>query len=186
MATARVVTPPPPWHSPPVDANFGQIGQLGYAVRDVDAWVKNYLAAGVGPWWVSLEVRPDQFEYRGAPSAARFACAVSWSGPLMIELIQPLDELPSPYLDHLRSGREGLQHVCYFPEDFEAAASALGGRGYEQILDGRSGGFHFTYFEQPSGGMDAIELGRLSPETRDGLAAREASCAQWDGSDPIR
>ena len=134
MATARVVTPPPPWHSPPVDANFGQIGPARLRrprCRRLGQELPGRRRSG--PGGSAWRCVPISSSIAVRPSAARFACAVSWSGPLMIELIQPLDELPSPYLDHLRSGREGLQHVCYFPEDFEAAASALGARGYEQI-----------------------------------------------------
>ena len=174
------------WHSPAVDATLGAMRQLGYAVKDVDAWVRTYLDTGIGPWWVNYEVQPEEFAYRGAESAARFACAVSWSGPLMLELIQPLDELPSPYRDFLESGREGLQHVAHFPADYEAGEQALLGSGYEKILDGRSGGFRFTYFEPPGVGSETIELGRLSAETREGLDVRQAVCAAWDGNEPLR
>ena len=162
------------------------MGQLGYAVKDVDAWVQTYLNAGIGPWWVNYEVRPEAFEYRGEESAAGFACAVSWSGPLMLELIQPLDDLPSPYRDFLATGREGLQHVAHFPSDYADASQALLSGGYAQVLDGRSGGFRFTYFEPTGGNSETIELARLTPEAREGLDARQAICKAWDGTEPLR
>ena len=166
--------------------SFGPVVQLGYAVRDIDAWMRNFVAAGVGPWWLNEDVRPQTFRYRGVETPARFACGISWSGPLMIEVIAPLDEHPSPYRDFVASGREGLQHVCYFPDDAEAARAELVSQGFAQIVDGRSGGFHFTYYERPGAGLDAIEIGDIDAATRDRFAALQAECAAWDGSDPIR
>lgn len=164
---------------------FGPIGQLGYAVHDVDLWIGNFLGAGVGPWWVYRNMRADVYDYLGARSTARFACGVSFSGPLMVEVIQPLDHEPSPYLDFLRAGREGLQHVCYFPDDFDAATAALLEQGCAQTVDGHTGGFAFRYFLRP--GIDeSIELGKLTPESRAGLEAQREVCAEWDGTDPVR
>ena len=166
--------------------DFGPIGQLGYAVHDVDAWIANYVAAGVGPWWYARDMQADVYEYNGAPSAAHFACAVSFSGPLMIELIKPLDDHPSPYLDYLNTGREGLQHLCYFPEDYDGATRNLVDSGYRQTVDGHSGGFAFRYFLKPDGTGESIELGNLTDDTRRGLAEQREVCARWDGSDPVR
>lgn len=164
---------------------FGPIGQLGYAVEDVDAWMANYIAAGIGPWWVYRDMQADVYNYLGQPSAAHFACGISFSGPLMIEVIAPLDQHPSPYLDFLADGGAGLQHVCYFPADIEAATTHLLGAGYAQTVDGHSGGFAYRYFKA-SGVRESIELGALDTATQARLDDQRAQCRQWDGTDPIR
>lgn len=168
-----------------MDAHFGPVAQLGYAVHAVEPWIERYVAAGVGPWWVFRALAADRYIYRGAPTAARFDCAITWSGPLMIEIIVPIDRAPSPYRDFLDAGREGLQHVCYFPDDFEAASAALRRQDLEEIVDGHTGGFAYRYFARPGAG-DAIELGHLSEETRATHGKLRALCAAWDGHDPIR
>ena len=164
----------------------GQVAQLGYAVSDLEPWVEGYLAAGVGPWWVSRDMAPQRFEYRAAPSRARFDVAISFSGDLMIEVIQPLDEHPSPYRTFLEGGREGLQHLAFFPDDPEAWIAQVEAAGYRTCLDGASNGFHFTYFESPLAGGDTLELGRLSGPARSRLADLRAICAAWDGRDALR
>lgn len=167
-------------------ACFGDVFQLGYAVRDLRPWVDGFLAAGIGPWWISRGMAPQRFEYRGQPSPARFDVAISWRGSLMIEIIQPVDESPSPYRSFIASGREGLQHVAFFPDDPEAWVERVTAAGYRMCLDGESGGFRFTYYEAPDPKLDTLELGRLSGEAAARFAAMRDVCASWDGRDPFR
>lgn len=165
---------------------LGSVGQLGYAVKAIEPWVDNYLAAGVGPWFVSRSTAASDFRYRGMPSAARFDVAISWSGMLQIELIAPVDDLPSPYLDYLNAKGEGLQHVCYFPEDCGAARSHLEARGYQHFVSGHNPGFAFNYYEKPSGLPEAIELAERSPSMVAGFDRLIEICRTWDGSEPMR
>jgi catechol 2,3-dioxygenase-like lactoylglutathione lyase family enzyme len=165
---------------------FGDASQLGYAVRDLRPWVDAFVAAGVGPWWISRDMAPQRFEYRGEQSPARFDVAISWRGSLMIEIIRPVDSHPSPYRTFIDSGREGLQHVAFFPDDPDEWVERVTGAGYRMCLDGESGGFRFTYFEAPDPKLDTLELGRLSEDARLRFAAMREICAVWDGRDPFR
>jgi hypothetical protein len=169
---------------------MGPIGQLGYAVLDVDRWVEDFLAAGVGPWWTYRALAPDEFVYRGEPTAARFDCAISFSGGLMLEVIAPVDDEPSPYRDFLASGREGLQHLCYFPDDADAAGRTLVDAGHRCVVDGHTGGFAFRYYEPVTAvgraGRELVEIGRRDVATRRRHDAMVTVCADWDGRDPRR
>ena len=154
-------------------------------MKDAKAWINNFIAAGIGPWWMYEDMQADVYEYLGKPSPAHFACGISFSGPLMIEVIQPLDEHPSPYLDFINAGQEGLQHVCYFPADIEAATRHLLDGGYRQTVDGHSGGFAYRYFIAP-GVKESIELGALDAQTTARLERQRSECATWNGADPVR
>lgn len=169
---------------------LGPIGQLGYAVRDVDEWVEDFLAAGVGPWWTYRALAPDAFTYLGEASAARFDCAISFSGGLMLELIAPVDDHPSPYRDFLAAGREGLQHLCWFPDDADAAEARLREAGHRLVLDGHTGGFAFRYYEPASAsgvaGRELVEIGRRDEATVRRHERMIATCAAWDGTTPRR
>lgn len=165
---------------------LGPIGQLGYAVCDVDAWVDDFLAAGVGPWWVYRALTPDEFVYLGAPTAARFDCAISFSGDLMLEIIAPVDDHPSPYRDFVAAGREGLQHVCYFPDDPVAAGEALRAAGHEPLVVGHTGGFRFWYWRPASAagaaGREAVEIGARDEATLARHRTMIETCRAWDGT----
>ena len=165
---------------------LGPIGQLGYAVRDLDAWVDHYLSAGVGPWFIVRDFIPASYEHRGQTVRPRFNFAISWSGNVQIELIQPIDDTPNAQSDYLQTGQDGLQHVCYFPRDYAAAKANLEARGYTQYVQGGNSGFQFNYFERPGPVGETIELGLISDETRLIFEKLIVVCAEWDGSDPYR
>ncbi|MBV9512835.1 MAG: VOC family protein [Mycobacteriaceae bacterium] len=44
----------------------GRVRQIGYVVKDFDAALASWLAAGVGPWFV-LRGLPMSANYRGEP-----------------------------------------------------------------------------------------------------------------------
>ena len=165
---------------------LGPIRQLGYAVRDMDAWIEQYLAAGVGPWFIVRDMAPSAYEFRGQMLKPRFNVGISWSAGVQIEIIQPIDEVPNAQSEYLDLGLEGLQHVCYFPDDYEAAKAELGARGYGQYLTGGNAGFAFNYFERRGGVPQAIELGVLSEDMKVIFGKLVALCAAWDGSEPYR
>jgi hypothetical protein len=98
---------------------FGKIAQIGYVVRDIDAAMDNWIEHGVGPWFYFDRVQTDYFRYRGADSAMEMSVALANSGDIQIELIQQRNDAPSMYKDFLDSGREGMQHIAYWSNDFQ-------------------------------------------------------------------
>jgi 4-hydroxyphenylpyruvate dioxygenase-like putative hemolysin len=92
---------------------FGNIAQIGYVVRDIDAAMDNWAKHGVGPWFYVDRVQTDYFRYRGADSDMQMSVALANSGDVQLELIQPRNDAPSMYKDFLDAGREGMQHIAY-------------------------------------------------------------------------
>ena len=56
-------------------------------------------ALDVGPFFYLPSPPLNDLVYRGEPTGARIAVAITYSGDLQVELIQPLDDEPSPYRD---------------------------------------------------------------------------------------
>lgn len=168
---------------------LGPVRQNGYVVRDIraamDRWVK---AMGVGPWFYIDRVRTDHFRHRGRDSAVEMSIALANSGDLQIELIQQRNEAPSLYKEFLDSGREGLQHIAYWPADYQALYDHTLALGYRVGHEGQIGGpqGRFSYFEtEPHLGI-VLELSDVSGGKGRFFERVRQAAAGWDGSDPIR
>lgn len=165
---------------------FGPVRVLKHAVHDLDAWMEQFIEIGIGPWWVTRNQAPETFIHRGRQSDTRFSWGLTWSGDVMYELIQPLDDHPSPYREFLDAGREGLQHGGFYPLDFDAAIEELRQSGKTPILEGHSGDAKFMYFEGLGSPPEPIELQYLPEDVKAKHRALKSVCDNWDGSDPLR
>ncbi len=165
---------------------LGPVTVLKYAVRDLERWMQQLVDVGIGPWWVSRNQAPEAFIYRGSQSDARFTWGLTWSGDVLHELIQPVNDDPSPYSEFLDAGREGLHHGAFYPRDYEGAVEYLKGTGRKAILHGHSGDARFTYFEGIGSPPQPIELQYLPPDVvaQHKILMRESD--EWDGTDPFR
>lgn len=167
---------------------FGDIRQLGYVVKDIDEAMQHWLdVIGVGPWYYVDRLPIEGFTYRGEPSDVHISIAITNSGPLQVELIQQRNDAPSMYRDFLDAGREGLQHFCYFPEDYDAMLNKALADGYTAGQSGASKGRGpFVYLETETHPGTVIELAAYTVVRRRQFAAIEAAAVNWDGRDPIR
>ena len=167
---------------------FGPIRQNGYVVRDIEAALKHWTEViGVGPFWYLESVPMEAFRYRGEPSPLDVSIALANTGPLQIELIQQRNDAPSMYRDFLASDQEGLQHVAYWTESFDAdleraeRAGLVVGQSGQIGADGR-----FVYFESDGHPGTVVELSEISGAKGAFFAHIAKAAANWDGSDPIR
>jgi len=77
---------------------FGGIHQNGYVVSDLDAAIGYWTTVvGVGPFYRLDHAPLDYFSYQGEPSTPDLDIALANSGDLQIELIQQLNDAPSPW-----------------------------------------------------------------------------------------
>ena len=174
--------------TPHAVAEAGPIAQLGYVVDDVtgamDHWVREL---DVGPFFYLPSPPLHDLRYRGEPTSARIAVALSYSGDLQVELIQPLDDEPTPYRDFRAEHGTGLHHVARFAADFDAAVERLRATGREPYYAGRgmTPDQRFAYFDSTVHGGTVLELVETA-----GLGAFfdhiKRTCASWDGTDPVR
>lgn len=167
---------------------FGNIAQIGYVVRDIDAAMDNWVKHGVGPWFYVDRVQTDYFRYRGADSDMQMSVALANSGDVQLELIQPRNDAPSMYKDFLDSGREGAQHIAYWSNDFQALLDRALAAGYTIGQEGSIGGEQgrFAYLDTEVEQGTVIEISDISgPKGLFFQYIRDVA-ATWDGSDPIR
>ncbi len=165
---------------------LGEAMQLAHVVRDLDAALRAFTGTlGIGPFLELTEVPPVDAIYRGHPTRPHLRMAWSFHGTTQIAVLQQLNEAPSPYLDFLRSRREGIEHVGYWPADAAAARQHLERNGLTRCYEVKTGG-GVVYYDPPPG-MDAriaiIEPSEMRPRI---YGALQTLVRAWDGSDPVR
>ena len=168
---------------------FGPIRQNGYVVRDIEAALDYWTRVlGVGPFFYFERAPLANFRFRSEPSPLEASIALANSGDLQIELIQQRNDAPSMYREFLGAGREGLQHVAFWTEDFDAALDAALARGHRIAQRGESGGpdGRFVYFEEESHPGSVVELSEVSGAKGRFFDHIRQVAAEWDGADPVR
>ncbi|MEM7094183.1 MAG: VOC family protein [Actinomycetota bacterium] len=171
--------------SPELRELFGPIGQIGYVVTDLMGAAQQWTdTIGIGPWTIFERAAFDEYRYEGEPAEIEIGVALAFMGDVQIELIQPLDDAPSMYREMLDTFGDGAQHICFYPDDYEAAIAAGIDAGMTVGQDGSIWGIDFAYLRGAHG--QVLELARLSERRRAGRDAAIAEAATWDGTDPLR
>ncbi|ROS38573.1 VOC family protein [Amycolatopsis thermoflava] len=170
---------------------FGPIRQNGYVVRDLRRAVRHWTEViGVGPFFVIDDQPLNGFRFRGEPSEARIRVALAQSGGIQIELIEPLNDAQSAFGEFLRSGREGLQHIAFWTDEFDAAMREAAGRGLTVLQEGCSGSGapdeRFVYFTAEHHPGTMIELSETRGAKGRLFRAIAAAAEGWDGAEPVR
>jgi hypothetical protein len=164
----------------------GAIRQIGYIVTDLDEAMQSWLDLGVGPWFVIRGLKMQAL-YRGKPCETTITMALSNSGEMQIELIQPDDDTPSIYTEFLDAKGPGYHQLAYWTEDFDATMTAVEQAGWPVVWSGGEGfGVRFAYVEPPNSPAQIIEISELTDTTRASSAYIRDAAAGWDGTDPIR
>ena len=109
---------------------------------------------------------------------------MAFTGSMQIELIQQHNDAPSMYQDFINECGEGIQHVCFYPQDYDSALESLTGTGMNVRQNGAIRGMRFAYLEGLDGNV--LELGDIPEKVRLRRQDDIASAACWDGSDPVR
>lgn len=164
----------------------GTVRQIGYVVRDLDHALLNWLALGVGPWYV-LRGQSQSGLYRGQPCTVPISVAFSNSGDLQIELIQQEDDTPSIYTEFLATGRDGFHQLAWWANDFDTALQSTQTAGWPVVWSGgEDGGTRYAYLEPPAGPATIVELMEVTPATAHMATLVRQAAEGWDGSEPIR
>ena len=118
---------------------FGKVIQTAYVVHDIEAvlrhWIENL---GIGPWFYRELVPLDSFTYRGEPSDLKMSIALSYSGDMQFELIQPRNDAPSAYKDFLQTSGGGQHHLGFLADDLDCKCRA----GTQSWISDGAGGLH--------------------------------------------
>ena len=125
-------------------------------------------AFDVGPFFYLPSPPLNDLVYRGEPTSARIGVAITYSGDLQVELIQPLDDHPSPYRDFRSAYGSGLHHVAHFTNEYDTAMAVVSRQGTHAVL--RGSGAH----RRP-----AVLVLRLPVPRRDGERGRRDERLRW-------
>jgi methylmalonyl-CoA/ethylmalonyl-CoA epimerase len=151
------------------------IAQVGFVVKDLEASVKAYHKLfGIGPWHFYTYGKPlvKRMTRHGQPTEYRMRVALSWLGPLRIELIQPL-EGDTVYEEFVREHGYGLHHFGILVKDMKASLGAAAEAGLAMTMDGAGfgadGDGHYAYLNTEGALGTTLELierpkGRMPPE----------------------
>lgn len=166
---------------------FGPICQLGYVVRDIEAamdhWAKEL---GIGPWFYNAHYEFNSFSYRGDRfDDLDISVAMTNSGEMQIELIQQRCSTPSMYLDFLDNGCDGLQHLAFWPADYDAAYEMALKAGYAIGQEGELPRGKFVYFESSGHSGTVFEFNEITPMRKAIIDRIRAAADEWDGGEHI-
>lgn len=160
--------------------------QLGFLVDDLlGAAVLWTTVHGVGPFHV-LPPMETACTYRGAESAVTLQVAVAQAGPVQIELIEQQSEGPSVYRDLFAKGESGFHQLCTITSDYDGRVAHLVGLGYELAGEIVGADMRVAYFDTVDDFGFFTEIVEHSTGFVDHLTAISQTCADWDGTDPVR
>jgi catechol 2,3-dioxygenase-like lactoylglutathione lyase family enzyme len=151
------------------------IAQVALIVEDLDRAVEQYYRLfGIGPWHFYTYGKPlvKEMSYQGEPAEYSMRLALSYLGPLRIELIE-LGEGETVYADHVQEHGYGVHHFGVLVDDMQAALAEAEAAGLTVTQDGagfgRDGDGHYAYLNTESSIGVALELierpkDRMPPE----------------------
>ncbi len=129
------------------------VAQVGLVVKDLDKAVEAYWKLfGIGPWHLYTYGSPlvKRMTYRGEPTEYKMRVALSWLGPLRIELIQIL-EGDTIYSEFVEKHGYGVHHFGLLVDDMQESITRAEAAGLEMTMDGAGFGLdgdgHYAYLE---------------------------------------
>lgn len=149
------------------------VDQVAVVVRDLDRAMERYTnELGIGPWAV-YTFSPDWIRamtFRGREQGYSMKLALAQVGPVMYELIEPV-EGPNSYEEFLDEHGEGLHHLGYFVEDIDAEIRNMESKGFPLLQSGRGMGTAndgaYAYFDTEAAFgciLEAIEMPQEMPD----------------------
>ncbi len=129
------------------------VAQIAFVVKDLDRTVEAYWKVfGIGPWhfYTYGTGLCRTMSYHGQPVDYRMRLALSYFGPMRIELIE-LGEGPTVYADFVAQHGYGIQHLGLLVDDMPAAIAQAEAAGIPMIMDGAGFGVdgdgHYAYLD---------------------------------------
>ena len=174
------------------ELDFGQpvggIMQMAYTVADIRAAIDEWITRlGVGPWFLLEHFTGEHARYRGQPSEADVAIAMSFAGHMNIELIQPQDDKPSVYKELIESRGHGFHHWGVASTDVDADVARYARLGMvEAFRAGVPTGGDVVYLDSGGRLPGFVELIPTNPVMDEVFTRFYRSCREWDGEERIR
>ncbi len=155
--------------------------QIAYAVQDVRAAAEQWIARGVGPFFLNEHIEVGNSRVFGEPAEFDHSSAYAQWGDVMVELICQHNPGPTPLV-----GPSGLHHVAFFVDDFDEASQQLTAQEFPEVLYGEAGSMPFGMFDARGELGHLVEIYPGTDRLKAFYALVQQAAANWDGSDPIR
>lgn len=169
---------------------LGRRMQIAFVVKDLDESLRYWTEVmKVGPFVViGNSVAGRRVVYRGQDTGMNSSLAFSYVGDVQLEIVHQTNDEPSPFKDFLADGREGLQHIAFWPADFEGACSDLEQRGFGEILSMYTddGVRNVVYYQAPAHIGVMVELVPWTASRQAYFGRIQNLTRNWDGSRPVR
>lgn len=142
-----------PKTQPPLPFLQRGIAQVAILVEDLEKTVENYWTLfGIGPWHFYTYAKPlvKEMSYHGKPADYEMRIALSYIGPLRIELIEA-KEGNSIYADFIKQHGYGVHHFGILVEEMNEELVKASAAGLQVIQDGSGFGLdgdgHYAYLD---------------------------------------
>ena len=142
-----------PKTQPPLPFLQRGIAQVAILVEDLEKTVENYWTLfGIGPWHFYTYAKPlvKEMSYHGKPADYEMRIALSYIGPLRIELIEA-KEGNSIYADLIKQHGYGVHHFGILVEEMNEELVKASAAGLQVIQDGSGFGLdgdgHYAYLD---------------------------------------
>jgi catechol 2,3-dioxygenase-like lactoylglutathione lyase family enzyme len=164
---------------------LGPITQIAFITRDIEASIAHFAGRlKVGPWFMIEGGRFAECRYRGAPCDPVLTTAFANARGMEFELMQLDDDGPSMWRDALAAPfrREAFHHVCYWPDDYDAALADTLAQGFAVYQDGATARGRFVYLDHPDASDHLVEITERTPARRAFQELVAAAGRSWDGT----
>lgn len=159
--------------------------QLGFVVEDLfETALRWARVQGVGPFHV-LPKMTTPCSYRGTSSSVEMQVAVAQAGPTQIELIKQYDDSPSIFREAVGAGNCVMHQLCTVTSRYDEKKAHYEHLGYE-IAGEILGGMRVAYVDTTRDFGYYTEIVEKSDAFLRQVAVVSRTCAEWDGSDPVR
>ena len=167
---------------------LGGIVQVAYVVEDLQKSITEFSEKfNIGPWFYSNGYTLKEAYYRGEPTDMRMGLALSFSGNMCFEVIQPLDDKPSVYWDVIKKKGYGFHHLGMATTQYEVDVARYQKMGYVLAFEGLTPrGIRFAYFDTTSDLPGMLELIEYNDTQLKFLSLMQQASVNWDGKDPSR
>ena len=159
--------------------------QLGFVVDDVVEAAQGWAAVfGIGPFHVMPRVQA-KCTYRGQPSMLDIQFAVAQAGPVQFELIQQHSSYESVFTA-LAGRRAAFHQLCTLTVDYDETTARYRRLGYEVACEIATSDQRVAYVDTTADFGFYTEVAESTPRFVAALATISRTCAEWDGTDPVR
>jgi len=142
------------------------VSQVGIVVNDIEKTAEYYSSTfGIGPFSI-VDVNMDGAILRGNPVKTTIKAGFAQSGPIQIELIQPV-EGDNIYTEFLQSKGEGLHHLGFQVDDMQSLLAGFAERGIQPVFQRDFGVMAFAYLDTDRVGGVMFELLWTKPRSKE-------------------